>query len=96
MQQTCKACGRPDKFDFHVPDEVWEAVAGAEYMNKVVCLGCFDAMAHQKGVDYARSLESLFFAGERASFVFGVLTSTSASEYYIRAGGNLEAASGAL
>jgi hypothetical protein len=22
LQQTCKACGQPDKFDFHVPDEI--------------------------------------------------------------------------
>ena len=24
QQQTCKVCGRPDKFNFHVPDAVWE------------------------------------------------------------------------
>jgi hypothetical protein len=26
LRQTCKACHRPDKFDFNVPDDVWGRV----------------------------------------------------------------------
>ena len=71
-QQTCKVCGRPDKFDFHVPDTIWLVVVGEQYSNRVVCLPCFDTLAHAKGIDYARSLQALYFAGERACFGFTV------------------------
>jgi hypothetical protein len=68
MQQRCKACGRADKFDFHVPDGVWRAVVPPELHSRVVCLGCFDAFADERGIEYARSLRAIFFAGDRASF----------------------------
>jgi hypothetical protein len=32
MRQTRRACGRPDKFNFHGPDEIWEA---AQHVNKL-------------------------------------------------------------
>lgn len=69
-RQTCKACGRPDKFDFHVPDTVWTAVVPAELTNRVVCLGCFDGFACEKGVAYGSSLTTLFFAGDQAAIEF--------------------------
>lgn len=71
--QTCKACGQRDKFDFHVPDEVWHAAVPAHLQNRVVCLACFDAFAHERGVAYATSLSELCFAGERAALVFKVV-----------------------
>jgi len=71
-QQTCKVCGRPDKFDFHVPDEVWVAVVPEEYRNRVVCLGCFDEFAQERRVDYATRLSVLWFAGRAATFRFDV------------------------
>jgi hypothetical protein len=70
QRQTCKACGRPDKFDFHVPDEVWAAVVPPELANKVVCLYCFDEFAHQRQVAYASHIHTLYFAGDRGSLVF--------------------------
>lgn len=72
MRQTCKECYRQDKFDFSVPDDVWAAVVPAELVNRVVCLACFDEFARRKGVDYAGALTTLFFAGDRAVFVFRV------------------------
>jgi len=72
QQQTCKACGNPDKFDFNVPDDIWETVIPAHLRNRVVCLYCFDEFASRKGVSYAPSLRSLYFAGEAAAFSFSV------------------------
>jgi hypothetical protein len=77
MRQTCKACGRQDKFDFSVPDDVWASVVRPELVNRVVCLACFDEFAREKGVDYAGALTTLFFAGDRAVFVFKVESFTS-------------------
>lgn len=68
MQQTCKVCGRIDKFDFHVPDEIWTRVVPLVYINKVVCLSCFDDFAQRVGVKYADSLQRLYFAGSQAYF----------------------------
>ena len=69
-QQSCKACGCVDKFDFKVPDPVWKTVVPAEYQNKVVCLECFDNFAFEKGVDYSESIDTLYFAGDQATFKF--------------------------
>jgi hypothetical protein len=67
-RQRCKACGRSDKFDFHVPDDLWSAVVPGDLVNRVVCLSCFDDFAAERGVEYARSLRAVFFAGDRAAF----------------------------
>ncbi len=72
QQQRCKACGRPDKFDFHVPDEVWAKVVPPQFQNHVVCLACFDSFAKAKGINYASDLKMLCFAGEKASFEFTI------------------------
>lgn len=69
-QQTCKVCGRPDKFDFHVPDETWDAAVPPEFRNRVICLFCFDDLAEKAGVEYASTLRTLYFAGRRAVFEF--------------------------
>lgn len=69
-RQTCKACGCPDKFNFHVPDDLWRRVVPARYQNSVVCLDCFDDFALAKHVDYADAIELLYFAGDRAVFTF--------------------------
>lgn len=78
-RQTCKACGRPDKFDFHVPDTVWTAVVPAELTNRVVCLGCFDGFAREKGVAYGSSLTTLFFAGDQAAIEFKTVRKVAAT-----------------
>lgn len=69
-QQTCKACGEPDKFNFHVLDAIWEAVVPPELATRVVCLYCFDEFAQVAGVAYARFIDELWFAGRRAVFCF--------------------------
>ena len=70
--QRCKVCGRRDKFDFHVPDHIWEAVVPEEFRRGVVCLACFDDFARQAKVDYAPYLETLYFVGDCAVFSFTV------------------------
>ena len=72
-QQTCHVCQRPDKFDFHVPDDIWAQIVPPEYRNRVVCLGCFDDFAVARGIAYASHLAAtLWFAGNGASFKFQV------------------------
>jgi hypothetical protein len=70
QRQNCKVCGCADKFDYHVPDTVWKKVVPADFHNKVVCLGCFDKFAFENDIDYAESLDVLYFAGDRAVFKF--------------------------
>ena len=71
-QLTCKVCGRSEKFDFYVPDEIWEAIVPVEYQGHVVCLGCFDDFAVEKDINYSFSLQDLCFAGRKATFRFEV------------------------
>ena len=70
--QTCKVCGRRDKFDFTVPDGLWKAVVGPEFDNRVVCLPCFDDLASERGIDYSQHLHAVYFSGEKAAFEFKV------------------------
>jgi hypothetical protein len=72
LQQKCKVCGRVDKFNYNVPDEVWRAIIPTSFHNKVVCLCCFDDFASEKGISYNYALQSLFFAGRKACFEFKV------------------------
>ena len=69
-QQKCKMCGQSDKFDYHVPDNIWNDIVPRELRKKVVCLSCFDELAKEKGVIYAGFLHELHFAGSQASLVF--------------------------
>jgi len=69
-QQTCKVCGRPDKFNFQVPDETWASVVPPKFHNSVVCLYCFDEFAGQKDIAYHPHLSKLYFAGRQATFTF--------------------------
>lgn len=70
QRQTCKVCGWKDKFDYHLPDEVWRMIVPTPYQNHVVCLSCLDDFAHEKGVHYADALQILYFAGRAATLVF--------------------------
>ncbi len=67
MQQTCKMCGQPDKFDFHVPDELWQAIVPQNYQTLAVCLYCFDEEAAAKGIDFATAFTEIWFAGRSVS-----------------------------
>jgi len=70
LSQTCKACGRRDKFDFHGPYEVWCSVVPIYLQNLVVCLTCFDEFAEKMGVDYAPYIKVLYFVGGHTSIDF--------------------------
>ena len=69
----CAACGREDKFDFHVPNAIWEAVVPEWLQCHVVCLGCFDDLAAVAGVDYTPYIDTLYFAGDQATFTFRMI-----------------------
>lgn len=71
-QATCKACGRPEKFDFVVPNSIWRAVVPKKLSTRAVCLYCFDEFAREAAVDYARFVNAVYFAGRRGAFVFTV------------------------
>jgi hypothetical protein len=67
QRQRCKCCGLPDKYNFHVPDEIWAEVVPPELHPYVVCLCCFDDLATTRHVDYAPHLSELWFAGDAAT-----------------------------
>lgn len=69
----CKVCGRIDKFDFNVPDEIWNKIVPEEFHNRVVCLSCFDDFAKEKDISYDNYIKTLYFAGERGNFIFTTL-----------------------
>ena len=77
-RQTCRVCHCKDKFDFHVPDGIWEKVVPELYRNNVVCLSCFDEFARAREIDYSNSLEELYFAGNQAVFKFQAVSAQSA------------------
>lgn len=64
-----------DKFNFHVPDEIWDAVVPYQFKNRVVCLSCFDRLAADKCISYADTLKLLYFAGDKAVLELAVVSS---------------------
>lgn len=77
LQQTCKACGQPDKFDFHVPDKIWQAVIPQRLQTRAVCFYCFDEYARENNVNYAPHISKLYFAGRGGFFEFRVVIALS-------------------
>lgn len=77
LRQVCKVCGVPHKFDFHVPDDIWLAVVPLGLNGRVVCLDCFDDFAAKKHINYADHLKTLWFAGDRGSFEFQVVSAVN-------------------
>lgn len=73
-QQTCKVCGRIDKFNFNVPDNIWARIVPHEFQNRVVCLSCFDDFAKEKNINYVDYIDELYFAGKRGTFIFATLS----------------------
>lgn len=70
MRQTCKACGRPDKFNWAVPDGTWAAVVPEDLRGLVLCLSCFDGLATDRGVPYGLLLQDLVFVGDATTIFF--------------------------
>jgi hypothetical protein len=77
-RQICSVCKCTDKFNFHVPDEVWKTTVPRSHQNKVVCLPCFDEFARAGNVDYSEHIKALYFAGNQASFRFHTVSAQSA------------------
>jgi hypothetical protein len=77
-RQRCSVCKCVDKFNFNVPDKIWEEIVPSEHRNKVVCLDCFDDLARKQNVDYSDSIETLYFAGNQATFKFQTVAAQSA------------------
>ena len=69
-RQRCRVCGRPDKFDFQVTNDIWQRTVPKEFEGGAVCLFCFDALAEARGVDYADAIGDVWFAGDKAVFEF--------------------------
>lgn len=69
-RQKCSVCGCEEKFNFHVPDEIWKKAVPQKYQNRVVCLSCFDNFAREENVDYSDSIIDLLFAGDKAAVKF--------------------------
>lgn len=77
--QRCKVCLRPSELDFYVSDETWARVVPEPYRHLVVCLGCFDAFASQRGVAYAHDIGGdLSFCGRAGLLCFEVTHRRSA------------------
>jgi hypothetical protein len=70
LRPVCRACGHSEKFDFYVPDDIWQQVVPPEHQRGVICLECFDEFAFDKGVDYSQSIGTLYFAGDQAVLEF--------------------------
>ena len=69
-RQFCKVCGKRDKFDFHVPNELWFRIVPEAYHKNVVCIACFDSFALARGIDYVQELKEVYFAGDRGIAIF--------------------------
>jgi hypothetical protein len=78
--QSCKRCGAVDLMNFHVPDGLWQAIAGPEFANRVLCLACFDQLADQEGIDYADQIKDVLFCGQRWALWFADRVALAAAE----------------
>ena len=71
--QRCKLCGKADGFNFNIDDDVWKQVVPKEYVNRVLCLPCFDCLASLRGVDYSNAIDKeVHFVGRAAYLTFEV------------------------
>jgi len=69
-RQKCRICGCEEKFNFHVPDEIWKKAVPAEHRNQVICLSCFDSFARKENIAYSEEITDLLFAGDKAAVEF--------------------------
>ena len=72
QQQTCKVCGRPDKFNFHISNWIWAKVVPERYQHLVVCLYCFDEFATNADIDYGPHLSEFLFVGKTTTFLLSI------------------------
>ena len=75
QRQTCKACDCADKFNYRVPDQLWERIVPRQLQDGAICLECFDGFASEKGIAYAEAIDELYFAGDKAAMKLKVVNS---------------------
>ncbi len=76
-RRACCCCGVCDHLDFRVTDDAWEAVVPDELAGAHVCLRCFDALAAERGVNYATALTEMHFVGDAACLSFRPVSAIS-------------------
>ena len=59
----CGICGKIPKWDYRVDDDFWRKVAPHKHRLGVICLGCLDKLASEKGLDIAKYLIDVQFTG---------------------------------
>ena len=77
LRQACCCCGVCDHIDFRVTDAAWAAVVPSQFDGAHICLRCFDALAAERGVDYAAALSELYFVGDAACISFLPISAAS-------------------
>jgi hypothetical protein len=80
LRQACCCCGACDHLDFRVTNEAWTAVVPADLDGGHVCLRCFDALAAERGVNYAKALTVMCFVGDAAVLTFAPISAVSVVE----------------
>ncbi|HEX7232614.1 MAG TPA: hypothetical protein VF452_19655 [Candidatus Binatia bacterium] len=76
-RQRCNICHCEDKFNFNVSDRLWRQIVPPKLQSTVICLPCFDELAREQNVDYADSIDVLYFAGRQASLKFQTVRAQS-------------------
>lgn len=59
----CSICDHLPKFDYLVEGDLWHEVVPEEFKRGVICLGCLDKLASEKGWDIASYLSRIHFTG---------------------------------
>lgn len=62
MHQTCKKCGRVQRFEFAVSDLVWRWVP-EEYQYKALCIECFLELVEERVMVAHLNLRDFQFLG---------------------------------
>jgi len=63
LRLPCSLCDQRPYFDYTVTDEVWKKVTPKEYRLGVLCLSCFDLLAHRQEVNIAQDILQVQFTG---------------------------------
>lgn len=75
-RQQCAICRCQEKFNFQVPDNLWERVVPEEHRARVICLSCFDNFAQAKNIPYSQNITDLLFVGDKAAVAFETKSAT--------------------
>lgn len=59
-RMTCSICGNVHKFDFEVPNEMWQEVIIERFQKSPVCLECFTTRADERLLKWDEFLKITF------------------------------------